>query len=82
MFPQDVNYDDVFTFREVVNYGVYALGTTRMLRILHGHENIDHISDLVKRWSCHRFLTVVTILLFGGSPPPHTHTPPLDDLSP
>jgi hypothetical protein len=64
-FPHDIYYHDVITFPDVINYVVYALATTRILRILHGHQNVDHISDLVKRWSGHRMMTVVTILLFG-----------------
>ena len=64
-FPEDIYFKEGMSFRDSVNYGVYALATTRILRTVRIHQKIDHIADLVKRWAWHRIMTVVIILVFG-----------------
>ena len=65
VFPHDINYDTGLNFKESMNYAVYALRTTRILRMVRIHQKIDQTADLVKRWAWHRIMTVVIILVFG-----------------
>lgn len=66
-FNNRVNYYDIFTFWDVINYAMYAASTLRILRALRLHRKLFLVKDEVQRFLSGMLLSVVTMILFGKS---------------
>jgi hypothetical protein len=64
-FNNKVEYHQIFTFLDILNYAMYAASTLRILRALRLHRKLFLIKDEVQRFLSGMLLSVVTMILFG-----------------
>lgn len=64
-FPTRVEYFEIHTFTQIVNYVMYGASTLRILRALRVHRKLHLIKDEVQRFLYSMLLDVVTMILFG-----------------
>jgi hypothetical protein len=64
-FRNGIDYHDIHTFGDCVNYVVHGAYTLRILRALRIHRKLSYIADEVDRFLYSMLLSVVTMVLFG-----------------
>jgi hypothetical protein len=64
-FRKRVEYPDIQTFLDGVNYAVHGAYTLRILRALRVHKKLIYITDEVDRFLYSMLLSVITMVLFG-----------------
>ena len=64
-FPEKIDYTEIETFGDVVNYTMRGAATLRILRALRVHRKLNFIDDEVKRFLYSMLLSVITMILFG-----------------
>jgi hypothetical protein len=60
-----IQFHDVHTFTDCINYGMRGAYTLRILRALRVHRKLIHIDDEVERFLSQMALSIVTMILFG-----------------
>lgn len=64
-FRKGVDYYDINSLSDCVNYAVHGAYTLRILRALRLHRKMVYFSDEVERFLYSMLLSVITMVLFG-----------------
>lgn len=65
IYPEPVEYPDIATVSDAVNYFLYGAYTLRILRALRVYRKLNFLEDEVQRFLGQMAVSIITMILFG-----------------